>query len=133
MAVVQADLPAAQRQELRHLAVESDGRRAKKLVLLRRRKATGGFLAGALVALDFVADLLAFVQRAEARGFDGRGVDEDVLAAVIGGDKAVTLGGIVPFYSAGSHLETSVWRWPQGGIPGRPVGSEWDRRLDLGA
>ena len=49
-------------------------------------------------------------EAAQARAFDGRDVDEDVLAAVVGLDEAVTLGRVEPFDSAGSHFETSVRR-----------------------
>src|SRR5690606_27332943 len=66
---------------------------------------TSRFLARATVALDFVGNLLVFVQAAQAGLLDSRDVDEDVLAAVIRLDEAVTLGGVEPFYSAGSHFQ----------------------------
>src|SRR5690606_20974220 len=66
---------------------------------------TSRFLARATVALDFVGNLLVFVQAAQAGLLDGRDVDEDVLAAVIRLDEAVALGGVEPFYSAGSHFQ----------------------------
>jgi hypothetical protein len=36
-------------------------------------------------------------------------MDEDVLAAVVRRDEAVTFGGVVPFDSAGSHFQISIW------------------------
>src|SRR5882757_4466182 len=62
-----------------------------------------GHLAAALVALKLVRDLLTFVQRAEARTFDGRDVHEDVVAAVIGLDEAEALGGVEPLHGTASH------------------------------
>src|SRR5690606_3586686 len=82
------------------------GRRSG-LRLVSSLKATGGFFTAAAVAFDFVGDLLTFVQHAERRGFDGRSVDENVLAAVVRLDEAIALGGVVPFDSAGSHFQDS--------------------------
>src|SRR3989344_5806839 len=67
-----------------------------------------GFLARTLVAFQLVGNLLVFIQAAQASAFNGGDVDEDVLAAVVGLDEAVTLGRVEPFDSAGSHFETSV-------------------------
>src|SRR5687768_13674870 len=66
---------------------------------------TSRFLARTLVALDFVGNLLVFIEAAQARLFDGRDVDENVLAAVVRLDEAVALGAVEPFYSAGSHFQ----------------------------
>ena len=90
--------------------IKGDAAAGRQGVLLRRLETAGGFLARAGVAFDLVGDLLAFVQRAEARGLEGRGMDEHVLAAVIGLHEAIALGGIVPFHNAGRHFRTSVWR-----------------------
>src|SRR5690606_24135641 len=68
-------------------------------------QAAGRFLARTRVAFDLVGDLLVFVERAQVRDLDGRGVDENVLAAVVRLDEAVALGGVVPFHSAGSHFQ----------------------------
>src|SRR5690606_13771013 len=76
-----------------------------------------------LVALDFVGNLLVFVEAAQAGLFNGGDVHEHVLAAVVGLDEAVALGGVEPFHGAGSHYR------PPFGVgrrehPWRPVGSE---------
>src|SRR4051812_42563867 len=63
-----------------------------------------GHLAAALIALQLEDDLLAFVQRAEARALDGGDVHEDVVAAVVGLDEAEALGGVEPLHGAGSHV-----------------------------
>ena len=103
MAVVQANLAAAQRQVLRHDTIKSDGVRVEKRVLLCRRKATSGFLAGARVTFDFVGNLLAFAQRAEASALDGADVHEHVLAAVVGLDEAKALGRVKPLHGSHAH------------------------------
>ena len=53
---------------------------------------------GALgIGLDVERHLLALVQRAQARRFHGRDVDEHVLVAAVRRDEAKTLGGIKNF------------------------------------
>src|ERR1700759_2284221 len=61
-------------------------------------KLAGRHLAAALIALHLEAQLLAFAERAEARAFDGRDVDENVRAAVVGLDEAKALGGVEPLH-----------------------------------
>src|SRR6185437_10131132 len=68
----------------------------------------GGHLAAALIALQLVADLLALIQRAEARTFDRGHVNEHVVAAVVGFNEAEALGGVEPLNSTGRHLEYSL-------------------------
>src|SRR5215207_4233971 len=59
----------------------------------------------ALLALDRLDDHpLAFLKVGEAGAHQRRAVDEHVLAAVLDGDEAEALGGIVPFDSAGLLL-----------------------------
>jgi hypothetical protein len=77
------------------------------LRLVSSLKTAGGFFTAAAVAFDFVRDFLVFVQRTERGSLDGRGVDEDVLAAIIGLDETIALSGVIPFDSAGSHLQDS--------------------------
>src|SRR5690606_32464496 len=54
-------------------------------------------------ALEFEADLLAFVQRAQAGALDGRNVHEHVLAAVIRLDEAEAFLAVEPLHGAGLH------------------------------
>ena len=49
---------------------------------------------------DFVRNLLAFVEALKPGRLDSRNVDKHVLAAFIGLDKTVTLGGVTPFHCA---------------------------------
>src|SRR5579871_4350865 len=51
-------------------------------------------LAAARVRLDVEGDLVAFVERAHARRFDGRGMDEYVLAAAFRSDEAEAFCGV---------------------------------------
>jgi hypothetical protein len=56
----------------------------------------------ALLALHHVAlDALALGQRLEAAALDGRVVDEEILAAVLGRDEAEALGVVEPLHGAG--------------------------------
>src|ERR1700760_1849153 len=48
---------------------------------------------------------LAFVQRTHASRFDGRGMDEHVLAAAFRRDEAKTLGGVEELYGSDGHLQ----------------------------
>jgi hypothetical protein len=54
---------------------------------------------------QFVADLLAFVQRADPGALDGADMDEDVLAAVIGLNEAEAFLTVEPLDLAAGHLE----------------------------
>src|SRR5215469_1836283 len=56
-----------------------------------------------LAAFQVEADLLAFIQAAEAGTFDGRDMDEHVLRSVARLDEAVALLGIEPFDRAFGH------------------------------
>src|SRR5215208_4441788 len=88
-------------------------RRARKVRAPRRGSAPAleasaerdrGDLA-ALLALDRLDDHpLAFLKVGKAGAHQRRAVDEHVLAAVLDGDEAEALGGIVPFDSAGLLL-----------------------------
>src|SRR5690606_29604351 len=84
--------------------------------VLRVGQVDGRLLARALVALQLVADALAFVQRAEARAFDGGDVDEHVLAAILRLDEAVALLAVDPLYGALRHFSI-----PSGYEFSRPV------------
>ena len=48
-------------------------------------------------------DFLVFRQRSEAFALDDRVVNEHVVAAILGGDEAETLGFVKPFHSTGTH------------------------------
>lgn len=66
MPIVQADTTPAQLEQLADLAFKGDACGRLELVLVRRRKTGGGFLAAALVAFDLISDLLTFAQRTDA-------------------------------------------------------------------
>src|SRR6185312_12424154 len=55
--------------------------------------------------LKLEADLLAFVELAQPRLFDGGDMDEHVRSARVGLDEAEPLGGIEPFDGADGHGE----------------------------
>src|SRR4051812_34919177 len=74
-----------------------------------------GGLAGALVGLKLVGNLLALAQTAHAGPLERGRVHEHVLAAVIRLNEAVALGFVVPLHRSGTH----------GGLPCR-------RRLHVG-
>src|SRR5262245_34271609 len=60
-------------------------------VRLGRLQPRGLLPASAPVVLQLEAEPIALVGRVHARGLDGRGVHEHVLAALVGGDEAETL------------------------------------------
>lgn len=110
MAVFQPDPASSQRKQASHHAVERDPVIAKgdDVALGRHRKAGGGFLTAANVQFDLEVELLPLIKRGKLGGLYRRSVHEDVLASVVGGDEAVTLERIIPFYCAGSHFQTSI-------------------------
>src|SRR5215467_14953845 len=71
---------------------------------LLRSKRNRGRLA-LLAALHLVAELLALVQIANPRPFDGRNVHEHILRAIVRLDEAVALLGVEPLYSSSSHCK----------------------------
>ena len=71
---------------------------------LPRSKRNRGRLA-LLAAFHLVAELLALVQIANSRPFDGRNVHEHILRAIVGLDEAVTLLGVEPLYGSSSHCK----------------------------
>src|SRR5690606_38158618 len=79
----------------------------------RHRKAGCGFLTAASVQFDLEVELLPLIKRRKLGRFYRGSVHEDILASVVGRDKAVTLDRIIPFYCAGSHFQTSIYRWRQ--------------------
>jgi hypothetical protein len=68
-------------------------------------KVASRHLARLVVALEFVADLLAFDDFAHSSALDGRDVNEGVSAAVVRLNEAEALGGIEPFNCASGHDE----------------------------
>lgn len=58
----------------------------------------------AAVLLHLVADLRAFVQRAEASSFGRRDVYKNVFAAAVGLNEAISIGRVEPFYSTDRHV-----------------------------
>ena len=80
------------------------------LGILKQRFGEGAAFIGtrsrlfAAVGNDFVAHLGAVIETAQTRSLNGGYVHEDILAAVIRLNKAITLGGIEPFhYTFFSH------------------------------
>ena len=71
---------------------------------LPRSKRNRGRLA-LLAAFHLVAELLALLQIANSRLFDGRNVHEHVLRAIVGLDEPVTPLGVKPLYGSGSHCK----------------------------
>jgi hypothetical protein len=71
---------------------------------LLRSKRNRGRLA-LLAALHLVAELLALVQIANSRLFDGGNVHEHVLRAIVGLDEPVTSLGAEPLYGSSSHCK----------------------------
>ncbi len=57
-------------------------------------------LGAARVGNDVERHFLAFIQGAQARRFDGRGMDEHVLAAAFRRDEAKALGGVEELYGS---------------------------------
>src|SRR5205823_6054245 len=57
----------------------------------------------AIAALQVEAYLLTFMQIADPRALDRRDVNKDVLRAVLGLDKAVTLCSVEPFNGSSGH------------------------------
>ena len=86
-------------------------------------KVLGAGLAAHGVLLRFERDLLAFIERAQTRTFDGADVNENVGAAIIGLNEAKTLGRVEPLNCSGSHVTISKMR--ESALPARPP-----RRLD---
>src|SRR5260221_12225108 len=70
---------------------------------LPRSQVTRRGLAAALVALQLEAQLLAFLQAAQAGAFNGGDVDEDVGAAVVGLDESIALLAVEPLHGTGRH------------------------------
>jgi len=67
----------------------------------------GGF-AAITAGFDVEGDLLVILQAGVARPLDCGDVDENVLAAALGGDKAETLGAVEPFHGAIGHRDISL-------------------------
>ena len=65
---------------------------------------TGGHLAALLVTLELVGDLLAFVERAQTRTFDGGDVNEHIVAPVIGLDETEAFLAVKPLHDATWHF-----------------------------
>lgn len=73
------------------------------ITFLERAEIVRGGLAGTAILGDFEADLLAIAQAVEARPLHGRHVDENVRAAVVRSDEAITLVRVEPLYSTCSQ------------------------------
>ena len=64
----------------------------------------GRVLAGATILRDFVADLLAFAQIAQARALDGADMNENIRAAIVGLNKSEAFLTVEPLDDSGSHV-----------------------------
>ena len=78
----------------------------KRRAIWPKRRSTypevfGGFFA--TVSRDFVAYLSALIQAAQTRSLDGRDMDEHVLAASLGLDKAIALCRVEPLHCTYCH------------------------------
>src|SRR3954453_18648491 len=88
--------------------MEARGERAMPLGALERRDVDG---LGALVpGLGVEGDLRSLGQRLEAAAVDPRVMDEEVLAALVGGDEAEALVVVEPLHGSGRHGEPSYVR-----------------------
>src|SRR6185312_7504521 len=74
-----------------------------------RLQIRGRDLAGAGIALRLEAHALALIEIADARAFDSRDVDENVLRAVLGLDEAKALGRVEPFNGTDRHICNLPW------------------------
>jgi hypothetical protein len=57
-----------------------------------------------LIALELVAHVLALVQIADPRPFNGRNVNEDILRTIIGLNKPIALLSVEPLHSSVRHF-----------------------------
>src|ERR1700722_2007897 len=71
---------------------------------LCRLKLAGRHLSASLVLLELKAELLALAEGAEARAFDRRDMNENVIAAVVGLDETKALGGVEPLHCTNRHV-----------------------------
>ena len=62
-----------------------------------------GHLAGLAIFDQVVSNLLPVVQAAHARSFDGGGVNEDIVSAIVRLDEAVALRRVEPFHGTSRH------------------------------
>jgi hypothetical protein len=70
------------------------------------------FLAGAPIGFNFVRDFLPILQAAQACPLDRADVHENILAAIVRLNEAITLRLVEPFYSASRHLVSSPSWFP---------------------
>src|ERR1700674_562238 len=93
------------------LATASGGLRQRPVLFARCARSTSfdfEVLCRGLAAIadDFVLDLLAFIEGAEAGALYRRDVDKHVLAATLRLNEAVTLDGVEPFHSSDRHQDS---------------------------
>mgnify|MGYP001569240646 CR=1 FL=1 len=55
---------------------------------------------------EFKLDLLTFVESRQSGAFNGRNVNKRIPGAIAWFDKAITLGGVEPFYCTSSHIKS---------------------------
>src|ERR1700722_15136603 len=71
----------------------------------------------AAFVLQLVAELLAFVQAAQARALDRGDVHEHILAAIFGLDESIPFRGVEPLHSAVLHTLVPQRTVPVAGLP----------------
>jgi hypothetical protein len=71
----------------------------------------------AALLLHVIGDLLAIVETIQACTLDGADMNEDVLSAAVGLDKAETLCGVEPLHRACSHVRPSGERARESAVP----------------
>ena len=79
--------------------------KGEPMPMLSSLEIAGRHLAGLIVPLHLIPNLLAFHDFAHSGAFDGRDVDEGVRAAIVRLNEAEALGGVEPFYCASGHVE----------------------------
>lgn len=84
--------------------------------VLSRSQLPSGHLAAALIAFEFVVELLTFVDRAQGRTFNSRNVDEHVAAAIFRLDETEALGRVEPLHGACCHVAFSTFKYCAGEI-----------------
>lgn len=81
-----------------------DIRPARFCIGLGELKVRRGDFAALFLRVE--ADGLAVIEDTDAAGFERSGVNEHVLAAVVGSDKAKTFLAVIPFHFSSSHFRS---------------------------
>lgn len=101
---------------------------ARARIRLLRLQIAGRRLAGPSIGLDFVADLLPIREPGQSSALDRRNVHENIQAALIGLNEAITLLAVEPLHGTCSHV-TIPARLPERCPPSHSV---WNHQLAWG-